>query len=332
MLPAAARFALLVVATLAIVNCRGDDVPAAGAQTGTVPDIASSATRPKVRTVLVADLTPADGRPVDLSLEADTELRKAFYADGLFERATSDDPTACAAEVQLMYALLRNGEVDPTADRGTAGVVFEGELHCPKRPDGDQDLDGETFRVSYNDEVPFGGEDQPAGEPALRALLPKLATRFAQALYGQVIVRHADDAKLLDALARDKREGVLMEASGEAGERKLAAALPHLIRLITHDDAAVALRAGAALGLIGRPEEPVLDALAKMTQGSDLERHLVAIHALGDIGGKRAARYLDTLAVGHPQEAIRDAARAAASRARHPQGADDYADEAPAPP
>ena len=36
-----------------------------------------------------------------------------------------------------------------------------------------------------------------------------------------------------------------------------------------------------------------------MTEGPDEERHLIAVHAMGDIGGERAARYLDALAVGH---------------------------------
>ena len=60
-------------------------------------------------------------------------------------------------------------------------------------------------------------------------------------------------------------------------------------------------------------------ALAAMTEGPDAERHLIAVHALGDLGGRRALRYLETLAVGHPDAALRDVARDAAKRARETQ-------------
>ncbi len=323
-LPVVSAAAWVVVAGLLTplgAGCRGAGEAAPSAGAGAVHDaspglLGEATLHPGVRSVLVSDLTPPDTRPADLSLEADTALRSAFYADGLFTKAATDDGGACAAQVQLMYGLFFNGELQADATVGEARAVLEGELHCPNRGGDAAELEAETYRASFDDHQAFGGLEQPKGEPALRAMLPQLAERVAQALYGQLIARHADDEALLQALASDTRVGVLMEAAAEAGERKLLAALPHLIRLIGHGEAAVALRAGAALGLIGEADPDALGALAKMTEGSDPERHLVAIHALGDIGGKRAARYLEALAVGHPQDAVRDAARAAATRAR----------------
>ena len=82
------------------------------------------------------------------------------------------------------------------------------------------------------------------------------------------------------------------------------------------DDETVVLRAASSLGRLSDGDEASVRALAKLTSGSDHERHLVAIGALGDVGGTLALRYLDTLTEGHPEEGIRHAARQAAARAR----------------
>ena len=76
----------------------------------------------------------------------------------------------------------------------------------------------------------------------------------------------------------------------------------------------VAIRAGAALGLLRSRDEDVIRALAHMTNGPNEEKHLVAINALGDIGGDSAVRYLRSIAEGHPNPALRDIARRAVAR------------------
>ena len=106
-----------------------------------------------------------------------------------------------------------------------------------------------------------------------------------------------------------------MEAAIEAGERKLSKAVPDLIRLTRHHRSVVAMRAAAALGLIGSQQPEVLKALVAMVAGNDLERHVVAINALADVGGPRAVKYLQTLADGHPEASIRTLARHAKERA-----------------
>ena len=269
---------------------------------------------PRARRVLVADLTPEDKRPLDLSLAADTAVRKAILGPEVFAPAAPEDDGACDVSVELMYALLSNGEVDPTATQGTARIAMEADLVCPEggAPDGAV----ETFRAAFDQDLPFGGSHEITGEAALRAILDALARRAAGALYGQVAMRHARDDELLASLRDSQHTGILMEAAAEVGERKLRGAVEHLIRLTAHDEPVVVLRAGAALGLLGDARPEALAALARMTEGSDPERHLIAINALGDIGGPEAARYLQTLAVGHPSAPMREAARMAADRAR----------------
>ena len=262
---------------------------------------------PRLGMILVADSTPRKERPVDLSVKADGVVRKALRSS--FESARTDDPDACKAEVLFDYALIENQKLVMTADRGEARMLMIGLAHCPRGED------VESFRTEFPESAHFGGTHGSTGPERLQELLDKLAVRTAEGLYGQVTMRHATDDEVLHALASSKRVGVLMEAASEAGERKLLAAVGDLVTLTRHAEAVVTLRAGGALGLIADGRREVLSALARMTEGHSLERHLVAINALGDIGGPEAARYLDTLAVGHPEPSIRELAREASKRA-----------------
>ncbi|MEZ4268874.1 MAG: hypothetical protein R3F39_21165 [Myxococcota bacterium] len=310
-------WALLVLAPL-LLGCRGDSAPASpGAAAGasnTQAAAEDSTPRPRLGQILVADLTAPDSRPVDLALEADTRLRTALHAPGHFLPAANDDEEACGAQFQLYYALLLNGEPAPHATTGEARIGIEGTLQCRDPSSAHHAV--EAFRISEDVGRPFGGEHGGTGPETLRALLAEVAPQLAARLLGQVLMRHAVDSRVLAVLADETRPGLLMEAASEAGERKLTAAVPDLVRLTSSEDNVTALRASAALGLIRDSRHEVLAALARMTEGSDTERHLTALNALGDIGGEEAARYLDALAVGHPMVPIRDAARAAAQRAR----------------
>ena len=348
----------LLGATLATACGKRDDP--VGASLSTHPDVAAPASAPasrrtwdappKLGVLLVGDETPPARRPVDLSVEADSTLRRALLAPGLFQPATTDDPTACKTELRVFYALLDNDLPNPRASAGVASVAVEGSVFCPppgapartepaagrdpaESPAEDVAEDVEEFRVSLADEAPFGpgpGDRSATGPQGLRLVLGRLASRVAQVLYGQVRMRHAPDEAVLAALAdAHGQPGVLAEAAGEAGERRLTAAVDDLVRLTAHPDTGVAARAGAALGLLKVRRDDVIRALAAMTQGADPERHLAAIQALGDVGGPLAARYLDTMAVGDPQPALRALARRAARRAR---GEDPDAREGSAPP
>jgi hypothetical protein len=269
---------------------------------------------PRLRAVLVSDQTPVAHRPVDLSTRADQTIRSALLASGRFVSASGDDLAACAAEVDLMYAWVVNGKVVAQAAAGVARMVIEGQVHC--LIPGGRGEETETYRAEVADEAPFGNPGQASGRVALDALLARLSDTMASHLSGQVRMRHASDGQVLAALKPDQDPGVLMEAASEAGERELVAALGSLIALTRHLDDTVALRAAAAVGRLASGDEASARALAAMTTGSDIERHLVAVQALGDVGGSRAGRYLDTLADGHPDPTIRSAARQASIRAR----------------
>ncbi len=272
---------------------------------------------PRLKTIIIADLTQPDQRPVDLEAEEDKALRHALSAPGRFHSALSSDAGACAVEVRTFYGLLVNGELKVEAPQGKAKLVMEAEAHCPTQGKSAGEI--ETYRATLDKETHFSevdGDPSTGGIARLRALLKESSEEIAETLFGQVSVRHASDDKVIAALAAESPAGVLMEAAGEAGERKLKGAVSHLVRHTRHPEPVVSLRAGAALGLIGHDQPGVITALAEMTEGPDHERHLIAVHAMGDIGGERAARYLDALAVGHPKAVLREAARQAAKRAK----------------
>lgn len=311
--PSAVSLVLLMFAPGA---CRGGDTPASsappGADTGSVtPPSGRHAPAPRLSDLRFGDMTPPDVRPAGVPERGAELVSAAFFADDAFTRAPDGEVGACTGEVVLGYGLVRNGRPVIDADAGEARAVVNAEVRCPG-----EGKDEDTYRIELAEVQPFGGVDAAPWRERLEAAIATVARRAARALNGQIRMRHATDAEVLDALAHDEHAGILIEAASEAGERGLKAAVDDLARLTADDEPLVTLRAGAALGLLGDGREEVVRALVKMTDGPNEERHLVAIHALGDIGGEVALRYLDNLATGHPNVALREIAREAAKQAR----------------
>ena len=276
--------------------------------------------KPTLRAVIVNDLTPARHRPVDLEAFADETIRGALFQPERFTSTRLSNVSGCAAEVGVYYGFIVNGQLEKTAEQGQAKLILEGELHCPVSADSVGDI--ETFRIHLKRQQAFGADPDVHGEQTLRSMLGTLSETFADAVIAQMATRKSSDDEIVNALSESHNVGVLMEGASEAGERRLTEALPSLIRLTAHPDSVVSLRAGSALGMLAVKDPDALKALAAMTEGPDPERHLIAIHALGDIGGTRALRYLDTLAIGHPDPAMRDAARLTSLRIKDQLGAD----------
>ena len=225
------------------------------------PDAASARDAgPRLRAVLVSDQTPISHRPHDLSTRADRMIRSAMLSSGRFSSSGLDDHTACAAEVDLMYAWIVNGAVVSDAPVGVARMLIEGSIHC--LVPGDDENASESFRSEVAHEEPYGGAGQPSGAAVLDALLAQLSESLAGQLYGQVVMRHASDDRILAALRSDGEVGVLMEAASEAGERELTGGLPALIELTRHEDSWVVLRAAAAGGRLAHEDAGSAKALA----------------------------------------------------------------------
>lgn len=281
-----------------------DPTPASTDTPTAEPPRSSPILRPRLAELRVDNLTPPPLRVPGLAESLDALSADAFFKS--FERAPDDDPTACRASVAIGYALIQNRQPVLSADAGEAYASFEGEVFCPD-PAGSRSIEG--FRFTHSADRPFGGAHAIAGPARLAEVLREVVSDGADALFGQVRMRHADDASVLDALANSDHPGLLAEACSEAGERRLEAAVDHLVRLTAHGQRRVAVRAGAALGLLKVSSAAVVRALVQLTEGPDAEKHLVAVHALADIDTAETRRYLETIALGHPTPAIRQLAR-----------------------
>jgi len=311
---------LLILAAIALGACPASPEPGdtLDASPGPAPvPSGRHAPPPALGELRLGDMTPDDLRPPGIPELGPVLVREAFFGAGAFARAPEGAPTACRGQVMLGYGLIANGQPVKGGEAGEARAVIEAEVHCPLTdPERASEDRVDTFRVTIAEARAWGAISGGTSSERLEEAVGAAARQAAEALNGQIRMRHASDADILEALHADTHGGVLAESASEAGERRLTAALPDLVRLTTHPDGLVAVRAGAALGLLGDGREEVVRALAKMTDGPSEERHLVAIHALGDLGTDEALRYLDTLAVGHPDAPLREAARRAIKEAR----------------
>lgn len=251
----------------------------------------------------MTELTPEPLRDAALSGELTRMTEAALYES--FTRAP-DEASACRAHVTIGYAQVVNGRPVPRTEEGEAHALFEGEVFCP---DPNTGRPTEGFRLELNLERPFGGAHGSTGPERVREVVTEILRDGADALFGQVQIRGADDQALRTALASSTNPGVLAEAASEAGERKLVDVGETLVQLTSHKNRRVATRAGAAIGLLKHGTPTAIKALVALTEGPDTEKHLVAIHALGDIGTDEAQRYLEVIALGHPNPLIRQLAR-----------------------
>jgi len=297
----------LILSVVVLAAC-SKTAPNDSDATATTEDTAGLNTRPPILVPRLAELQVEDATPEDIRpFGFDTDLRAlaetAFYTS--FERAP-DDPSACRASVAIGYALVLNNRPVTSAEVGEAHAFFEGEVFCPD-PDTKRPVEG--FRLRLDLDRPFGAAHGITGPVRLRDVVGELTRDGADALFGQVRVRYFDDAAIRAALATSDHPGILAEAASEAGERRLADASLDLARLTAHANRRVAIRAGAALGLLRRDDPETIKALVRLTEGPDTEKHLVAVHALADIGTAETRRYLEVIAVGHPNPTIRQLAR-----------------------
>ncbi len=284
----------------------GSEGPADVASSG-AGDAAQASVRPRLGELRFVDLTPEAIRPEAIPALIGDLVKQAMEKD--FERAESD-PSACRASIEVGYTLLVNRQPVLSADAGEARALFEGELFCPTpgaRP-GSAEVD--AFRLKLDTQRSFGGVSGGSARERLLEAVRAVIGDGAAGLFGQARMRHAPDAELRTTLATSDHLGLLAEAASEAGERHLIDVVPDLARLTAHPNLRVATRAGAALGLLKVATPEVIKALVRMTDGPEPEKHLIAIHALADLGTPEAKRYLESLALGHPSPALREVARA----------------------
>jgi hypothetical protein len=128
-------------------------------------------------------------------------------------------------------------------------------------------------------------------------------------------MRQASDQELLERLHGLIRDpGLLVLGLRLAGDRQLADALPVADNALHSDDAEVRAAAFSALVAIANPD--AVDALTRDVDFSDHETLAQIIEAVSAIGGADAEAFLEFVATGHPDDAIRGKARSHLGRLR----------------
>ena len=235
-------------------------------------------------------------------------IEASLFRNGRFTSDPRSD--TCKADFSVYYAITSNGELVDSAESGTALVGSEAMIHCRKK------RAFETFRVELKESEDFKDADERTLSKIFDILLRKVSDKAADQLLGQVLVRPLTDQGIIQVLTEEKGIGKLMEAAIEAGERRLTRAVPQLLTLTKHQSHVVRLRAAAALGLLKTDTPDIIRALAGLTEGAKREQIVVAVGALSDIGGSRALRYLNNIAVSHPDDVVRALARSGAEKVK----------------
>jgi hypothetical protein len=204
----------------------------------------------------------------------------------------------CPHAVGIDIAALR------LAPGGSVGPRAELALEVVLRPAEDGPAPHSEVGSASVPLAAFGNRPRDAWKRALADASQRAATGLAAALRAEA---KTVDGLVADLSAKDPR--VREEAVRVLGERKSRQAVPALIDRLGKEDARVVLRIVAALAQIG--DERAVPALIDLGHESDPATSLSLVRFIADIGGAEAEGYLLTLASGHPDPRVRDAAREA---------------------
>lgn len=111
----------------------------------------------------------------------------------------------------------------------------------------------------------------------------------------------------------------LLLAVDAAARRRLAPAVPDLVKLLKHADERIADRTIGALVSIG--DRSAVAPLARLAKFGDTEKLAKLIDGIAQIGGSEAQSYLEFVVGGHPDPDIQDMAREALARMERPRPA-----------
>ena len=172
--------------------------------------------------------------------------------------------------------------------------------------------------------------DHEGQSVAMRSAFTRAVERAAAGLVrGALAVDHSSDELREQLSAPDG--GVREAAADVLVDRHDASAIPVLEAELADDDDHVKLKAiGELVELRARAAVPKLIDLAQTADprlGTDPRFQMQIIYALGAIGGAESEAYLYTIASGHPDEMVRNAAREASAELARPR----TAPKAPAP-
>jgi hypothetical protein len=264
------------------------------------------ALRPTISQLTVAD-SPALSRLGAVGLGPDDVRQSAAegvgaaLGTGTDRRGAQPDQSPFRAEVTVLFAhvLADNGEVDPLpSPAGKVEIGVEVDLA--------QGLNQAPLRESaqWAERV-----DPTEGlAPALRRAVAGATRKCADALLlAWSEETKGDTAVLVDLQSKDARVRDL--AVRVLADRKNLAAVPALIQRLQDPDSEVVERSIGALAQLG--DRRAVGPLIEMSQRREPSTVAQLARIIGDLGGREAEAYLVTLAAGHPEPQVRQAAESA---------------------
>ncbi len=177
-----------------------------------------------------------------------------------------------------------------------AGVV--GFLRQPGQTDG--------ILLEASHILEFTASDS-RGPEELQGEVDLLLERMIHNLKAQCLLVMGSDDSQEEWLSHSEWQ-VRRRGAFEAGERNLAVLTVPLLDLLNDPQREVILAAIGALTRISR-EDRVVEGLMGLVHGTQEGIPRAVVNALADIRTPLALRYLESLAIGHPQDTIRDLAR-----------------------
>ncbi len=164
------------------------------------------------------------------------------------------------------------------------------------------------YKLGAIGEAPVSGSTPEARRAAMAAALEAAIVDLSRGARLQLLALKKSDG----ALTADLKDGdarVREFAMRALAERDNPAAVPELVSRLQSEDPAEVRRAMG--GLVGMKSQAAVPAIIEAGKGKDLGFQREVLFAIAAIGGDEAQAYLFTVAQGHDQEVLRQAATAA---------------------
>jgi len=255
---------------------------------------------PQIVEVKLVDKTPRS-QPVPMELDALT-ARAAQAIGQTGGLPVTDGGAACASPKDPCYRLrveLKAERVEEASSgKGVLRATVNAELRGPGRSVVQRGLAEHEYEIAK------------LGDPAAawRAHLSRAVADVVGGVGARLKLQSGDGraiAAAIDGTDEDLRD----EAIQIAAERRVAEAVPPLVKRLKSEDHAARDAAIGALGQIGdrRAVKPLTE-VARFRDLADLPK---VLDALAMIGGDEARAYLEFVASGHDNEEIRELAKQA---------------------
>ncbi len=257
---------------------------------------------PRVVEVVLRDRTlPSSGVAVDAeNLRA--RAAKKFLDGGAMPILDGGD--GCALAEARCYKLAIDLRAEGGEDAAAGSGVMRAHLDARLEPIGGNTLG--TVEQKAIAEREYKIAERGDAKAAWAAHLSRAVDDVAGALAIRARLV-AGDARALAAALDGSDEDLRDDAITAAAERRERAAVPSLIKLLKSDDHDLRDAAIGALGAIGDPR--AVRPLTEVAHFRDLSDLPKVLDALAAIGGGEARNYLEFVASGHDNPAIRELAK-----------------------